>query len=118
MPRPASATCLARFELAALGLAIVLEHLDPALALAGILAFAIVLGALTGALAGTTVDAETASFKLYGRHTADQDPRNEQSRRGHGNVGARLAIELHIPLLCMSSRHSWREAAKRAIALI
>ena len=42
-------------------LAFVLEHRDPALALAGILALAVVLGALTGALAGAAIDAEAAS---------------------------------------------------------
>jgi len=48
MPRPAVASLISLtvLELAALVLALVLEHLDPALALAGILALAVVLGGL------------------------------------------------------------------------
>ena len=50
--RPIKLIRLAVLELAAVAIALVLEHLDPALTLAGILALAMVLGGLAGTFAG------------------------------------------------------------------
>jgi hypothetical protein len=63
MSRPALAglICLALLELATVLRALVLKHLDPALALARILALAIVRGSLAGTFAGAAIDAEAAS---------------------------------------------------------
>src|SRR5262245_57704307 len=99
-------------------LALVLEHLDPALPLASVLALAVVLRALTSSLAGAAVDAEAASRNRLGIGGRNQRRAGDnESRCGHGDLRAGFSIELHFPLLCMSSRHSWRRAANRAIAL-
>src|SRR6266508_2515543 len=106
------------FPLALLVGAVGLEDLGPALALAGILALTVVLGALAVALALAAVDAEATSLHGLGHGRADYGcARNEQNRSRHGHSSTRLLVELHFPLLCMSSRHPWRRATKRAIAL-
>jgi hypothetical protein len=53
-------------------LALVLEHLDPALAFASVLALAVVLGALALSLAGTAVHTKAAALEFRGRGAADQ----------------------------------------------
>jgi hypothetical protein len=54
-------------------LALVLEHLDPTVALAAVLAFAVILRSLAGALTGTTVEAETTSRNAFdGERRRDQ----------------------------------------------
>src|SRR5262245_42055037 len=109
---------LAALELTAGVLALVLEHLDPALPLTSVLALAVVLRALASTLAGATVDAEAASRNRIGIGSRNQRcARDNEGRGSHGDLRAGLFIELHFPLLCMSSRHSWRRAANRAIAL-
>src|SRR5262245_13462503 len=88
---------LAILELTASVLALVLEHLDPALPLACVLALAVVLGALASALAGAAVDAEAASRDRLGIGGRNQRRAGDnESRCGHGDLRAGFSIELHF----------------------
>jgi hypothetical protein len=62
---------LAGLELALELAALILFHLDPALALASILPFAVILGALAFALAGAAVGAKAAALDFDGQSAAD-----------------------------------------------
>jgi hypothetical protein len=62
---------LDRLPLAAGVLAFGLEHLEPALALAPVLALAVILGGLAIALAFAAVDAEATALECLGVGTRD-----------------------------------------------
>src|SRR4029078_1460277 len=83
-------------DLAALGLAFLFGHLDPALALARVLTGAGVVGAVAGALAFARVDALTLDLvRVCGRH--DQRRRSTEKASRHGGDESALRCHLHRP---------------------
>src|SRR4029079_399616 len=80
-----------------------LEHLEPAVAFAVILALAVVLGGLAIALALAAIHTEAAALEGLGIGRGDERrPGNDQRGGGHGHLSTGFLGELHSssPLAC------------------
>src|SRR5512143_2392386 len=77
-----------------------LQHVEPAVAFAVVLALAVILGRLAIALALTAIHTEAAALERLGVGRGDERRAgNDQGGGGHGDLSTGFFRELHLPLL-------------------